>query len=87
MLVKKAKGQKRHLYHFSDMIRTFNYSAWKRMEIDGHKGWLYRIHEKQGVDMPSAIDDVAKNYDNTKFMKGHPQYAPEMKFTYLFMAD
>ena len=57
------------------------------MEIDGHKGWLYRIHEKQGVNMPSAIDHVTKNYDNTKFMKGHPQYAPEMKFTYLFMAD
>lgn len=86
MLVNKTNGKRRKLFHFSDLIKNFEFSAYYKHKMDGHSGWMYRIHEKNGVDMNEAIERITNSYDNTEFLKGHAQYAPEIKFTYLFVA-
>lgn len=86
MLLKKCKGKKRKLYHVDwgcDFFKDFSYYDFKIVIINGFKGCLYYL------DNPSIekLEEVESKYHNTLILKCNKEYAPELKFTCLFIAS
>lgn len=70
-------------YKFVDMCNYCDFSK-QRAKIGDklYNGYLYRLC---GYKNGTTLDDL-KKYSNVKIYNGHCEYAPELKYTRVFIA-
>lgn len=83
MLKEKNRNVKRKIYKFSDMIKDFEYYHSKYIAYKGFTGWCYAL-DRYSIE---ELNNVINKYDNTIALYSQCEYAPEIKKTWLFIAD
>lgn len=83
MLKQKQIGKKRKLYKFSQFIKEFTYHDFRHGSTEGINGYIYALDNPD----EERLLGIIKDYDNTKIIKSHYRYAPEIVTTWLFIAD
>jgi len=93
MLIKKEKGYKRKLYHFSNLIKEFSFYNSINFIYNGFKGVLYYIEpfwNYERKDSQKMFEFFLKKcelkYENTHIFYIKSEYAPESKKIGLFLA-
>lgn len=77
---------------FWDLFRgnTLNYSQFGRIYLNGVKGTFYKLvggsFYKHALT-PEQQREYTDKYSNVTFFGGGAEYAPEMRFLYMFVAD
>ena len=82
MLRKKETGKKRKLYHFSDLIKDFNFYDIKSYNISDFKGNIFYL---SSPDLNKLIE-IENTYHNTMVLNKRCEYAQEIKNICLFIA-
>lgn len=84
MLKEKQKGKKRKLYHFSDLIKDFNFydyiTNFKYFNFTGTAYYLENANNEK-------IKEVINKYDNVIKLKAKSEYAPEQEKILLFISN
>ena len=84
--VDRSKLHDRELFDILDKYNN-GFVDYYRSHIthDGKKvyGTVFRL-EKEPID---ELRNMIMRYSNTMFLKGQPQYAPELKFYYIMLLD
>ena len=85
MLVKPQKNKRRKLYHIywgCDFFKSFEYYDYRIVNIKSFRGCLYYL------DKPNLnkLKEIENKYHNTLILNGQKEYAPEIKFSCLFVA-
>lgn len=81
MLKHKESGKRRKLYHFSDMIQSFNYYEDRYINYKGFEGCLFTLSNPDN----DKLRQIENQYDNIEIIITCCEYAPEVKKTCIFM--
>lgn len=84
MLKEKTTNKRRRLYHFTDLIKDFNYYDYRLATIDNARGVVYAL-DTYKINM-DRLRDIERAYDNTKIIRTFCEYAPEIKKVWLFIS-
>ena len=82
-------GPKLHDRELFDMLEEHNngFVDYYRSHITNEGKKVYGTIFKLEKEPVAELREMVARYSNTLFLKGHAQYAPELKFHYIMLLD
>ena len=69
-------------------MQNFNFYSWSKCkrQIDGvlYNSYIFKLCKPLTTEQKTMLKN---KYSNIEFLKGHAQYAPELKFEAVFIAN